>query len=344
MLKFQPEHGTVMFGSDRMLIFRQAAMSTLRGLLYRQLGPELSRAILSQFGYQCGAGDFANLMQNYTWESDLDKLTSGPVLHTWEGIVHVTPTLIDYDRESGRFDFKGVWRNSYEAEIHLQQIGVSDTPVCHSLTGYASGYGTAFFGRPVLAVETACVAMGHDTCTFEMRDIDRWCPEANPWREALKSNELSLVRELETQLELIRAQQQELEDLTSRQRAAISQLSTPVMEVWKSVLVLPIIGIVDSARSQEITNTLLEAIARGQARCAIIDVTGVDVVDTGVANHLQQVVKAARLLGAYCVITGVSPGVAQTLVEIGADLSTVLTLRDLKQGLQACIRHLNGEA
>jgi len=65
-------------------------------------------------------------------------------------------------------------------------------------------------------------------------------------------------------------------------------------------------------------------------------------VGIGVANHLHQVVKAARLLGAYCVITGVSPSVAQTLVAIGSDLSTILTLRDLKQGLQACIRHLDG--
>jgi anti-anti-sigma regulatory factor len=344
MLEFDPQSGQVALGSDRMLIFRQQAMSTLRGLMYEQLGAELARAILSQFGYQCGTGDYANLISNYAWDSELDQLTSGPVLHSWEGIVRATPTVVDYDRSSGRFQMEGEWHNSYEAHCHLHQLGPAREPVCHSLTGYASGYASAFFGRPVLALETSCVGKGDALCRFEIRDIERWGPEADPWKAALKSTEVALVRELEAKLELIRAQQDSLEQLNHRQRVALSQLSTPIMEIWDHVLVLPIIGIIDTERSEELMRALLDAIAHGRARCAILDITGVEVVDTSIAGHLLQVVRAAQLLGAYCVVTGVTPNVAQTLVAIGAELANVTTLRDLKQGLQACIRFMQTHA
>lgn len=125
-----------------------------------------------------------------------------------------------------------------------------------------------------------------------------------------------------------------------QQQSTIAELSTPVIEIWDDILVLPVVGVVDTMRSVEIMNNLLQSIVASQARCVIVDITGVDVVDTKTADHLLKVVRAARLLGTRCVLTGLNPAVAQTLVEIGADLTEVLTLRNLKAGLKDCILYL----
>lgn len=326
MLEFLPQHGKVMLGPDRMIIMRQQAMSVLRGLLYEQLGDSLARAVLSQFGHQCGTGDYETLLRTYEWEDDLDTLTSGPVLHGWEGIVHAVPAQIDVSRERGHFYMRGEWHNSYEAEIHLARFGPSTESVCHSLTGYASGWSSAYFGKPCLCIEPTCVGKGDDVCRFEIRETIRWGAEAEPWKQALHSTGTSLVRELE--------------ELARRQRQAITELSTPIMEVWDDVLVVPIIGMVDTERSIDIMERVLASIAMQGARCLIIDITGVDTVDTRTADYLIKIVEAAKLLGAFCVVTGIGPGVAQTLVALGVDLSQVATLRNLKQGLRACLRHL----
>jgi rsbT co-antagonist protein RsbR len=145
------------------------------------------------------------------------------------------------------------------------------------------------------------------------------------------------------QQDALLGQQRELEAklLTiEQQAAAIRELTTPVMEIWDDVLVLPVVGVVDTKRSMDIMSNLLEKIVEKQAKCAIIDITGVEMVDTKTADYLLKVVRAASLLGTRCVLTGLSPAVAQTLVEIGADLTEVRTLRNLKAGLLDCLRFL----
>ena len=125
-----------------------------------------------------------------------------------------------------------------------------------------------------------------------------------------------------------------------RQQYAIQELSTPILEVWDGVLALPVIGVVDTRRSVEIMERLLAAIVNKRARFVIIDITGVEVVDTRTADQFIKVIKAAELLGAKCVLTGIQPSVAQTLVEIGVDLSSITTLRNLHAGLQECLQQL----
>lgn len=129
-----------------------------------------------------------------------------------------------------------------------------------------------------------------------------------------------------------------------RQREAIRDLSTPIIELWDDILTLPIVGVVDTQRSVEMTERLLHRIVQGKARCVIIDITGVEVVDTMTANHFIKMVNAARLLGAYCVVTGISPLIAQTLVQIGVDLREVKTLGSLKEGLRECFLYLRQHA
>jgi len=117
------------------------------------------------------------------------------------------------------------------------------------------------------------------------------------------------------------------------QTKAILELSTPVIQVWDQILVLPLIGTIDTARAQQIMENLLEGVVKGRAAVVIIDITGVPVVDTKVANHLVKTVQAVKLLGAEAVVTGVSPNNAQTLVRLGVDLSTVMTRSSLQAGL-----------
>src|SRR5690606_17555595 len=119
------------------------------------------------------------------------------------------------------------------------------------------------------------------------------------------------------------AYQQEVEsklEMVEEQRATIRELSTPILEVWDGVLCLPVVGVIDTIRSAEMTSELLEAIVAKQTRCAIIDITGIEVMDTSTAEHFIRMAKSARLLGAECVITGLNPTIAQTVVHMGIDL------------------------
>jgi rsbT co-antagonist protein RsbR len=124
------------------------------------------------------------------------------------------------------------------------------------------------------------------------------------------------------------------------QQAAIRELSTPVLRVRDRLLILPIIGGLDSQRARQLTQQLLSAIRETRAKMVVIDITGVGMIDLAVANHLVQTVEAARLMGARAIITGLSSEVAQTLVDLGVDLSMMQTVGDLQGGLEEAERLL----
>jgi len=115
------------------------------------------------------------------------------------------------------------------------------------------------------------------------------------------------------------------EEVIRRQQEEMLELSTPVVKLWNGILALPIIGTLDSARTQVVMETLLENIVKTNSRVAIIDITGVPTVDTVVAQHLLKTVTAARLMGADCIISGVRPQIAQTIVHLGINLLDVTT-------------------
>jgi rsbT co-antagonist protein RsbR len=127
-------------------------------------------------------------------------------------------------------------------------------------------------------------------------------------------------------------------ELIERQSATIRSLATPIIQVWDEVLCLPVIGTVDSARTADMMQGLLEAIVREQARYAIVDLTGVEVVDTSTADHLIQLFRAAKVLGVDGILCGIRPAVAQTVVALGLELGSVRTMRSLRDALKWCIR------
>lgn len=133
---------------------------------------------------------------------------------------------------------------------------------------------------------------------------------------------------------------QERERVIREQQEAIRELSTPVLQVRERLLILPIIGIIDPKRAQQLTEQLLQAIRKNRAKVVVIDITGVAAMDEKVANHLVQTVDAARLLGASVIVTGLSTEIAHTLVTIGVDLTKIITVGDLQGGIEEAERKL----
>jgi rsbT co-antagonist protein RsbR len=125
------------------------------------------------------------------------------------------------------------------------------------------------------------------------------------------------------------AYQKSREEVIQRQQRELLELSTPVVQLWDDILALPLIGTLDSGRTQVVMESLLEKIVSSGASIAIIDITGVPTVDTLVAQHLMKTVAAARLMGADCIISGIRPQIAQTIVHLGVDLSQVTTKASL---------------
>jgi rsbT co-antagonist protein RsbR len=136
---------------------------------------------------------------------------------------------------------------------------------------------------------------------------------------------------------------QERERIIRDQQEAIRELSTPVLPVRERLLILPIIGVIDPQRARQLTEQLLQGIRRNRAKVVVIDITGVPTIDSKVANHLVLTVEAARLLGATVIVTGLSPEIAQTLVNIGVDLSKMNTVGDLQGGIEGAERLLGYE-
>ena len=134
--------------------------------------------------------------------------------------------------------------------------------------------------------------------------------------------------------------QKSREEVIRRQQSEMLELSTPVVKLWDGVLALPLIGTLDSQRTSVVMETLLQRIVETNSSVAIIDITGVPTVDTLVAQHLLKTVAAARLMGAECIVSGVRPQIAQTIVHLGVDLTNIVTKATLADAFAVALRHL----
>jgi rsbT co-antagonist protein RsbR len=151
---------------------------------------------------------------------------------------------------------------------------------------------------------------------------------------------MGLFRDL-TEQRRIEAERQALQDqVIDAQRAALRELSTPLIPVSDKVVIMPLIGTIDTGRAQQVMETLLEGVAHHQATLAILDITGVSIVDTQVAQALIGAAQAVRLLGAQVMLTGIQPQIAQTLVHLGVDLSNIETRGSLQSGIADALRKM----
>jgi rsbT co-antagonist protein RsbR len=167
----------------------------------------------------------------------------------------------------------------------------------------------------------------------------RLTKEAGPDVDLLTREFWSVTDLLDTlALLVMEAYQKSREEVIFRQQQDMLELSTPVVKLWDGVLALPMIGTLDSARTQVVMETLLQRIVESGAEVAIIDITGVPTVDTLVAQHLIKTVTAARLMGADCIVSGIRPQIAQTIVHLGVDLTDVATKATLADAFRLALR------
>lgn len=209
-------------------------------------------------------------------------------------------------------------------------------PAFHDLTQHMNevsasrareGYSPSSTGRLILGLKMAAesaIAAEYNA------DPDRWRRESAVLGEVVDG--LSIL----TFEAFMRAR----EGIITRQSDAMLEISTPSLLIWDQVVMMPLVGVIDTARAQHIMEEMLNAISREQARVAILDVTGVPIIDTRVALHLTNVVSAARMLGAEIIVTGFSPEAAQTLVKLDVDLRTMRTRGTLRAGFAEALRLL----
>jgi rsbT co-antagonist protein RsbR len=152
------------------------------------------------------------------------------------------------------------------------------------------------------------------------------------------TDELSQREKMQKEVEDKLAKIQDQQKTILQQQQDLMELSSPVSKVWDNVLILPVIGTLDSQRTQVMMENLLDKIVETGCTIAILDITGVPTVDTQVANHLLKTVTAARLLGAECIISGISPAIAQTIVHLGIDLSSIRTKATLQDAMIYAMR------
>jgi rsbT co-antagonist protein RsbR len=159
----------------------------------------------------------------------------------------------------------------------------------------------------------------------DQSNVGRLFRGINELIDALQAEEVRTTlyqRELEEKLTMI-----------EQQRVAIRELSTPIMEVWDGVLCLPVVGVMDTIRSDDITNALLRSVVELKADYVIIDITGIEVMDTRTVDHFMRMAKSMRLLGAHCALTGINANIAQTVVHMGIDINNIVMYRSLRDAL-----------
>ena len=215
-LRFLPEIGKIELLKNRMLMFNHSAVKALMTATKEQVGDETAQMIFARFGYESALHDYRSLDQLFATTEDHDKLSIGPIMHGWCGLVKVVPEFLNFDRASKNFIFRGRWINSYEASSHLESFGKSPTPVCFSLAGYGSAWCSQFFGIDLLEIERKCIACGDPYCEWEIRPWDAWGVEADPWKKSLTGTDRRIIKELDNQ-------QREIDKIKSNMDKIISE-------------------------------------------------------------------------------------------------------------------------
>ena len=224
------------------------------------------------------------------------------------------------------------------------------------IAGKFTAYGTRLFGTNCRCRQTMFVAEGdpYDEVVVEVseRDLDAELAELARSEQATSADLQRVLVELrrtgDAHMKALAERDRSVQelrdklDIIAQQQAAIQALSTPIIQVWDGVLAVPVIGSVDGDRTSRMMEKLLETIIQTKSRHAIIDVTGVETVDTYTADNFVRLIRGVQLLGANGIISGIGPLVAQTIVDLGVDLTGIPTYANLKEALQACIANKAG--
>lgn|GEM_PF-1391740 len=318
--------------------------------LHKMVGTERFHLALYQAGEEGVAGEWEHfVLRAPSIEEGLrmvGALANQVGLGFWE--------LVSLDREKKEARFRS--KNSWEA-LYQKALGICWGT--SSVAGRFAGYCNRIFKTNCWAEQTSFIARGDEWDEFVVRpseqtvqkqldlliatdkatraDLDAMVERLKLEVHERKQAEDALNQEIHERKQAEHALVEKLE-IIRRQEDSIRAMATPILQLWKDVVALPVIGIVDSVRASEMTESLLEEVVKSKAQFAIIDLTGVDVIDTSAANHLLRLVRSVGLLGTRCLVSGISPRMAQTIVTIGIDLAELATFATLEAALRFALQ------
>lgn len=306
----------------------------------RMVGTDRFNLCMQLGGQESIEGDWAVISSAPTFEEGLARISDIAWPAGWGRWQLVS---LDRDKPEAIYRAHGSWEGIYQKALG----------VCWG-SGMLAGKLAAFTGRllgiPCWAEQRLFTARGDAYDEFVVRPSEQ-TPQERLSRlmeegKAASADLAVALQDLKRQSderERAAAELREKLDVIERQDRALREMAVPIIQVWDGVLTLPILGMLDTSRAAMITDRLLTEIVERRARYAILDLTAVEAVDTHTADHLLRIVQAISLLGARAVITGIRASVAQTLVSLGVDLAQLRTLRDLQEGLRACMRWMDEE-
>ncbi|MRG94070.1 STAS domain-containing protein [Polyangium spumosum] len=323
-------------GSPAVTMWTESSVAGLFSGFHRMVGTERFKLALHGGGRDSTDGDWAVITSRPTFEEGFAAIATIAAAAGWGRWEIVS---IDAKAKEARVRVHNSWES-------LAQRAIQADWGSAYVGGKFAGIFQRHFGVSTCwAEQTSFAARGDAFDEFVVKPSDRSLEDR---LDALMQSDQATKADLAVALERVRKEVEERAlaerelreklELIARQEEAIRALSTPIIEVWDGVLSLPLFGVVDSQRAAEMMERLLDAITQKAATYAIIDLTGVEIVDTSTADHIGKLVRAAELLGARCIITGIRPAVAQTMVQIGIDLTKIVTLATLREALRRCMR------
>ncbi|HEY8380121.1 MAG TPA: STAS domain-containing protein [Nannocystis sp.] len=328
-------------GFPAVSFFRDSSLAHLMQGFHRMVGSRRFSLALRAEGMRSVDDDWAVVSAAPSFEEgfvELAKYAGTAGWGRWELIA------LDRDAKQALFRIHGGWESGWQRAVGVSYgtgfVAGKLIGLCQRLFGVTCGARhtmSAADGDPYdeLVVEPAErsvddelleLASADQATAADLQHLLAEVRASAAAREAALAERDRMVAELQEKMALI-----------AEQRQAIMALSTPIIELWEEVLAVPIIGAVDAARTLQVMERLLEAILQRRARFAILDVTGVETIDTATADNFVRIIRAVQLLGARGVIAGIGPQVAQTIVDLGVDLTGIPTYSNLREALQAFI-------
>jgi rsbT co-antagonist protein RsbR len=336
-VEWKEQEGTSLWGGAlAVTMWTESSVAGLFSGLHRMVGTERFRLAMHGGGRDSTGGDWALISSKSTFEEGFAALADIASAAGW-----------------GRWELVSMDRKAKEARVRITNSWESVAQRAGGVSwgsAYVGGKFAGIFQRhfgvsDCWAEQTSFAAKGDAYDEFVIRQSDKSLEDRV---EALLETDNATKADLAVALERVRKEVEERDrterelreklEIIARQEEAIRALETPIIEVWEGVLTLPLFGVLDSQRAAGTMERLLSAITEKAATTAIIDLTGVEIVDTSTADHIGKLAKAAELLGARCIITGIRPAVAQTMVQIGIDLTTLVTLSTLREALLRSMR------
>ena len=304
--------------------------TTLAGMMQgmqRMVGTERFNLAMHGGGRDSVAGDWGVISSAPTFERGFADLAAYAVTCGW-GVW----TLVSLDRNKREAVFRVV--NSWEA-LYQRALGVHWGT--NMTAGKFAGYCSKLFGVDCWATQTRFQAKGDEYDEFIVKrsdvSLEQKLDELLASDQATRADLAVALKKLEDEnLERKRAEREAQERL-----AVIETLSAPILQVWDGVLALPVLGTLAGPRAATLMERLLAEIQRTRSGYAILDVTGVDIIDTHTADYLLKIARAVELLGAQCIITGIRPAVAQTMINLQASFAGIITLATLRDGIKHCM-------